>query len=328
MDIVLNRRGGVPVKDQLRFQLEMKILAGELAPGQKLPSVRALARRLDVHPNTVSAAYKDLQATRHVEMQRGSGIYVRPGAPAAPEEARGLDEMIRLALYLAFRSGYSGAEIRAAVERWLAAAPPDRIVIVDPSAEMGELLVHEVKSALKLPATSCALEEIRKDPSRISGALVLTLPYHLETVSHLAPGTAIEPLTLEVAPETRQAIMDLPEGAIVVVVSHSPTVLPFASVFLRSLRGDQIYVETCGLAAGREWKRLVPAADLVCADTLAIGPVRQAKPKRLLEVRLIPDGTVARLRDALMVVAPRHIPVDGQPPASRAAAAKTTKPRR
>src|ERR1041385_2881635 len=125
MDIVLNRRGGVPVKDQLRFQLEMKILAGDLAPGQKLPSGRALARRLKVHPNTVSAAYKDLKATRHVHMQRGSGVYVRQGSPRTPQEARGLDEMIRLALYLALRSGYSGPEIRAAVERWLAAAPPD-----------------------------------------------------------------------------------------------------------------------------------------------------------------------------------------------------------
>ena len=70
MDIFVNRRGGVPVRDQLVTQLELKILGGDLARGQRLPSVRALARRLKVHHNTVSAAYQDLLARMAV---------VRPG---------------------------------------------------------------------------------------------------------------------------------------------------------------------------------------------------------------------------------------------------------
>jgi DNA-binding transcriptional regulator YhcF (GntR family) len=39
LDIVLNRKGGVPVRDQLVAQLELKILGGELPLGQRLPSV-------------------------------------------------------------------------------------------------------------------------------------------------------------------------------------------------------------------------------------------------------------------------------------------------
>ena len=46
MDFVVNRKGGVPVRDQLVTQLELKILGGELTHGQRLPSVRSLARRL------------------------------------------------------------------------------------------------------------------------------------------------------------------------------------------------------------------------------------------------------------------------------------------
>jgi len=308
MEIILNRQGGVPVKDQLRFQLEMKILAGELAAGQRLPSVRALARRLNIHANTVSAAYKDLNATRHVQMRRGSGVFVRPGAPAAPQQARGLDEMIRLSLYLAFRQGHSGAEIRAAVERWLAAAPPDRVVVVDPSVEMGELIVHELRTALGLPAAAHALDDVRGDPRLIAGALVITLPYHAEAVHRIAPGSAIETVHLEVAREDRRLLGELPEGSIVLVVSHSPTVLPFASVFLKSLRGDQLFVQTCHVTAAREWRRLVPAADVVFADLLSSDAVRRARPRRLREVRLIPEQALARLRDALTIVAPRHVP--------------------
>jgi len=38
MDIVLNRRGGVPLHDQLLAQLELKILSGGIVPGQRLMS--------------------------------------------------------------------------------------------------------------------------------------------------------------------------------------------------------------------------------------------------------------------------------------------------
>ena len=80
MEIVLNRRGGVPVREQIATQLQLQILGGNLAHGQRLPSVRALARRLRVHHNTVSAAYQDLQAAGHVQLKRGSGVFVRRAA--------------------------------------------------------------------------------------------------------------------------------------------------------------------------------------------------------------------------------------------------------
>src|SRR5262249_59271835 len=91
LDIVLNRRGGVPIRDQLVTQLELKILDGTLAHGQRLPSVRSLARRLKVHHNTVSAAYQDLEENGHVELQRGSSVIVRRRAQRARPVARRLD---------------------------------------------------------------------------------------------------------------------------------------------------------------------------------------------------------------------------------------------
>lgn len=306
MEIALNRRGGISVKDQIRFQLELKILAGEIAPGQRLPSVRTLARRLHLHPNTVSAAYRDLEGTGHVELQKGAGVYVGRGAPSRPEDARSLDELVRLALFLAFRQGYSGGEIRQAVERWLAAAPPDRVVVVDPSAEMATLLAEEVRQGVKVPVESCTLEAVQQDPGRLSGALVLTLPYYIEALAGLAPTAAVEAATIEVAEEVRQELRRLPPGAILLLVSHSPTVLPFAEVLLKSLQGDQAVVETRALAASREWRRLLPAADLVLADVLSAPIVSRARPRRMLEVRVLSPASLERLRQALAVaVTPR-----------------------
>ena len=89
------------------------------------------------------------------------------------------------------------------------------------------------------------------------------------------------------------------------VVSHASTVLPFASVFLRSLRGDDIHVEARLLSATREWRRLVAAADFVLADVVAHPAVRAARPRRLREVRMLSASALGRLQEALRVVVPR-----------------------
>jgi DNA-binding transcriptional regulator YhcF (GntR family) len=305
MDIFINRRGGVPVRDQLVTQLELKILGGELAQGQRLPSVRALARRLKVHHNTVSAAYQDLQVAGHVDLRRGSGVFVRNGSPRVLAEAKGLDAMIRLALHAAFAKGFGGGEVRAAVERWLAAAPPDRVVVIDPSREMAEIIMREIHQALGISASGATFEDVAREPALLSGALAVVLPYHEATMAQMVPGAALEVVHLEVSAPDRDAINALPAGSIVLVVSHASTVLPFASIFLRSLRGEDLHVEVRLLSAKREWRRLVAAADFVLADVLASDEVRKARPRRLREVRMLSPSALARLREALTVVVPR-----------------------
>lgn len=305
MDIVLNRQGGVSVRDQLVTQIELKILGGSLTPGQKLPSVRALARRLKVHPNTISAAYQYLVADGLLSVQRGSGVFVRGRGPLGIQEASGLDDMIRVALHTALRKKFTGEQIRAAVERWLAAAPPDRVVVVDPYREMGELIVHEVEQALKVAVSCCTVADVERDPSLLGGAVALVLPYHVETMRRIAPGAALAIMNLEMSAGDREAIRSLPSGAIVLVVSHSPTVLPVASVMIKSLRGDDLLVETRLASATREWRRVASAADIVFADALSVEAVRKAQPRRVREVRITTEAALDRLRRLITIIVPR-----------------------
>ena len=128
-------------------QLELRILGGDVDPGGKLPSVRALGRRLRLHANTVSAAYRRLEASGHVEMRRGAGVFVRPSGARSLEAARDLDEMIQFALAAARLKGFSARDIRVAVERWLK-APPPKLVVVDKSRHMAELLAAEVRATV------------------------------------------------------------------------------------------------------------------------------------------------------------------------------------
>jgi DNA-binding transcriptional regulator YhcF (GntR family) len=299
VDFVLKRKGGVPLHDQLLAQLELRILTGVLAPGQRLPSVRALARRLGLHANTVSSAYRDLETAGHVELRRGAGVYVRAGSPAALEDARGLDELIRLALSAAFRKGHSGAEIRAAVERWLRAAPPERVVIVDPRRETLELVAHEIRSAIGVPASGCTLEELEREPGLASGALLVALPYHVSKVAHAAPGVPVETIRVEGSEEDQKAVLSLPAGGTVLLVSGSPILLQIAQAIIGGLRGDELLVEARLVSRRAEWRRLLPAADLVLADALSAGVVREARPRRLRELRILGDADLARMRKSL-----------------------------
>lgn len=302
MDFVFNRHSGVNVRTQLVTQIEMKILGGAWAPGERLPSVRAMARRLKLHPNTVSAAYRDLQAAGHVELQRGSGVFVRGTRPARVEEAQDLDELVRRALGLAFQRGHATRDIRMAVERWLDGAPADRVVVLDRSRAMAELLAHELHAGLGVCAECLSLEDIAVTPERLRGAVAVTLPYHVQQVRQLAPTTLIEPVTLAMSEDDRRVIETLAAGSCVLVVSHSPTVLPFAANLLSSLRGNELDVHTHLRSAVTAWRRLLPAADLVFADALAVEALRRARPRRLREVRVVRPDALERLRAAMVYV--------------------------
>src|SRR5580693_6463396 len=74
----ITKNSELPVREQLVRQVLLGILSEDLPSGHKLPSVRAVARRHQIHSNTVSAAYHDLLEQGWLELRRGSGLYVRP----------------------------------------------------------------------------------------------------------------------------------------------------------------------------------------------------------------------------------------------------------
>src|SRR5260370_17985746 len=81
MQLWLTRGSEVSIREQLVTQVVLAILSHDLAPGQRLPSTRELARRFRVHPNTVSAGYRQLEREHWVEFRHGSGGYVPEQKP-------------------------------------------------------------------------------------------------------------------------------------------------------------------------------------------------------------------------------------------------------
>lgn len=72
----LNAASGTPIYRQLIDQTTQLIASGRLAPGDLLPSVRAVAAQLGVNPMTVSKAYSLLERDGVVVRRRGMGMVV------------------------------------------------------------------------------------------------------------------------------------------------------------------------------------------------------------------------------------------------------------
>ncbi|WP_221032846.1 GntR family transcriptional regulator [Actomonas aquatica] len=94
---------GIPVYKQIIHFVQAAIAAGTLKEGDQLPTIRALHRQLDVNPNTVARAYRELAHLGLVATAHGSGCYVTappvepPALPAASRQAKVIELSARVA---------------------------------------------------------------------------------------------------------------------------------------------------------------------------------------------------------------------------------------
>ena len=81
----------LPIYAQLMDRLKRRIITGRYLPGEKLPSVRALASQLAINPNTIQRAYSELESEGYAASVPGKGSF-------AVRRERAEDDGRRLAL--------------------------------------------------------------------------------------------------------------------------------------------------------------------------------------------------------------------------------------
>jgi GntR family transcriptional regulator len=108
----------VPIYEQIAAQVVFGVAAGDPPPGGLVPSVRDLAQRLLVNPNTVARAYQDLERLGVLESKRGRGMEVTTDAPALCHARRReiVRSRLRDVLREAAAGGLPGDEVLALVE--------------------------------------------------------------------------------------------------------------------------------------------------------------------------------------------------------------------
>ena len=113
MDIIISNSSAKPIYEQITDQIRAAIAKGELAEGQQLPSIRALANSLRVSAITTKRAYTDLEAAGLIETVQGKGTYVAGGNAELlrEEQLREVEGLLAKAVERGRAIGLSDAEL-------------------------------------------------------------------------------------------------------------------------------------------------------------------------------------------------------------------------
>jgi len=276
-EIRIDSSSDVSIRQQLIEQIIFLIATGGLGARQSLPSVRELARRLKIHHNTVSDAYKDLVKRKWVARNRGSRLVViARETMVVPDNTQSLDDIINLTINIAHAMGYSLQALRARVRERLMLAPPDHILVVEQDEGLKEILCDEIRSALPYPVKGCSQEELASNPGLAIGALAVAPLYFFGVVVELFPkDRPVIPITYNKADQHIRRIRDLRQPSTIAVVSASPRFLAVARSILAPAIGARHQLQEILLPPERP-----PSArsvDVIFCDSIAKRALRSPK---------------------------------------------------
>lgn len=81
MFIQLKFDSEVPIYEQIKQQIKIGMAKGTLQPGERLPSVRQLAKDIGINLHTVNKAYKQLEEEDILTIHRQQGVIINPDGP-------------------------------------------------------------------------------------------------------------------------------------------------------------------------------------------------------------------------------------------------------
>ncbi len=294
MRLWIARHSDLSIREQLVGQLLLSILSGDLRAGQRLPSTRELARRLRLHANTVSAAYRELEQTGWVESRHGSGVYVRQHdrrKRIAPEVA--LDRLIADFLRAAREQGASLKQVRERLRRWLTLQPPDHFMVIEPDEELQRTLIAEIVAAIGFPTVAVVPDDCRR-PDTLVGAIPVVLLSKLEAARACLPsGAECVALHVRSVPGALAEWLPIPPDALIVIASRWQDFLRWARTILLAAGAHPDAVE-CRDARRAGFQKGLADARVVIADVLT---ARRTPPGcRTIAFPVIADDSLETLR--------------------------------
>jgi GntR family transcriptional regulator len=117
----LDLRSGVPVYRQIIDQVRAAMASGSLVAGDQLPTVRQLAVDLEINPNTVARAYRELELGGLLETHQGTGSFISAQKIKRPDAERER-QLAQIAGDCISRAGAMGFTVDEVIEQLQKAA--------------------------------------------------------------------------------------------------------------------------------------------------------------------------------------------------------------
>lgn len=294
MRLSVSKNSEVPLKEQLVTQIVLAIACHEIKPLEKLPSTRELARRLDIHSNTISAAYRDLCRRGWLLFRSGSGIYVRDPKGNPPlDGCLELDQMISAFIRLARERGFSLEQIRSRAKLWLELQSPDHFPLIDPDPELRRILCQEISEATRFPVREATLNDLAQKEILVGAAPVELFGLAEEARAALPLDTSLFLLHTRSTQALLEKLQSLPQHALISVASRWPGFLRWAHPMLAASKIDPNLLSLRD-ARHKRWEAGLGAHSFVITDVITATHI-PAKC-HIFIFRIISDSSLQDLR--------------------------------
>ncbi len=294
MKIWLSKNSEVPVREQLITQIALGVASDDLKKGERLPSTREIARRFQVHANTVSSAYQKLVEQGLIEFKKGSGFFVSETEQANLDDEFKLDALVAQFFKTAQTLGFSNAEIKMNLEKWFSIQPPDCFLVVESDENFRAILVEEIKQATNFKVVGVSFEEFQtkqQNSNAIFTAMIdgkpkieSVLPAD-KTCVYLKARSVSDSLTGEKRPS---------DDDLIAVVSGWEKFLSWSKTILvaADTEADSIILRS---TFEKDWRKGLQNASMIICDSLAAKKFSTDAQVRVF--RAIADNSIRDLQE-------------------------------
>lgn len=273
MMLTIDRASDTPLRTQLVEQLRYRIVSGQFAVGDALPSTRELGEQIDLSFHTVRKAYQELQGEGLVESHVGSGYTVTEHAPLGKTERieRG-GAVVHEALQRLIGFGLNEAEVKYLFHEQLGllehAAQPQKLLFIAACHEIAALCAEQVQTVLQRSVTPAVLDEL---PRHEDADFIIAPPQHVGASMKAAPHAGVLSAATYLLPSTLERVARmLPHETLGLITARADTIQPLVA----DLRTQTCFAgEIIAASAEDDTERFSELAE--AADCLAHTPGAQ-----------------------------------------------------
>lgn len=295
MKIWLSKNSEVSVREQIITQITLGITSGDLPIGEKLPSTQEIARRFQIHSNTVSNAYQKLAEDGWIEFKKGSGFYVCEVAKKDSENEFALDSLIADFVKTAQTKGFSKKEIQNRLQKWFK-NQPEEILLIESDEDFRQILIAEMKDAIKFKISGISLKEFQDQHKNTNAVLVAMSDEESKIKNILSPNKHCFYLKSRSVPasmvgETRPNRDDL-----IAVVSGWEKFLFLAKTILlaANIENESLLIRS---TKDENWQNGLKNASMIICDSLTAKKVSQKD--KLKPFYLISDESIKEMQNLI-----------------------------
>ncbi|HIS02051.1 MAG TPA: GntR family transcriptional regulator [Candidatus Excrementavichristensenella intestinipullorum] len=229
MNIQIDRHSEEPLYLQLAQSIRDMIARGELRPGDRLPTVRALFGETGLSDGTIRHAYELLAREGTLSLIQGKGTFVSDQAGQHSGESRAMaaiDRMLEELTGLGFSTRDIQLYVNVKLSRREDARPLVRVAVVDCNSESLNEAALQLSRLRGVELTEYLLEDVRHAPDQLLGGfpLVITTQTHYHELRALMgeAAQALVQVALSPSPDTLIALARLRPGSRVGVYCRTP----------------------------------------------------------------------------------------------------------